>query len=56
MLLHRLRRRGTEVPKQGQSPNPILGRFGQTVEILRIKEGTVEKPHQAIHHIAGAMR
>jgi hypothetical protein len=26
------------------------------VEILRVKEGTIEKPHQAIHHVAGAMR
>jgi hypothetical protein len=26
------------------------------MKILGVKEGTVEKPHQAIHHVAGAMR
>jgi hypothetical protein len=56
MLLHRLRRRWTKVPKQRQRPNPILGGFRQAVEILRVKEGTIKKPHQAIHHVAGAMR
>jgi len=25
------------------------------VEILRIKEGTIKKSHQAVYHVAGAM-
>ena len=32
MLLHRLRSRGTKVPKQRKRPNPILGGFRQAVD------------------------
>jgi hypothetical protein len=36
---------------------PETSKFsGQTAEILRVKKRAIEKSHQAIYHLAGAMR
>ena len=36
-------------------PEHGLGRIGRAVEILGMKKGTIQKFHQPVHHIAGAM-
>ena len=41
--------RATLKPARGSQP------IGQAVEVLGIKKSTIQKLHQPIHHIAGAM-
>jgi len=55
IFFHCLRRRRAEVPQQPQRAYPALGRLERPMEILAIKTGPIEKFHQPIHQVAGAM-
>src|SRR5712691_514975 len=56
VLAHRTRRRWAEVPQQRQRAYPVFGCLERAMEILRVKTGPIEKLHQSVDHITGAMR
>jgi hypothetical protein len=56
VFAHRLRRRWTKVPQQGQSPHAALSRVGHAVQRVGLNKGPIQKLPQPLHPSAGAMR